>query len=190
MSNKSLVISVVAILIIAGGYSVFSQKNTIPTSSKLPHTEPSSSNIPTPTPSPNQTTSTSKDQSNANQCIGEFTLPEGSESFILGSDRTISWRMPEGDTYYTIYLTLLTDKREVVGSIIHYNWVKYNSIHSQKWDFKTIYTVSMLKPTQIQLQPGVYKFKLSYEYADSQSLHTGSCPLKGEFESKEFVLVK
>jgi Protein of unknown function (DUF2939)/zinc-ribbon domain len=129
-------------------------------------------------------------ESKISGCRGKFRFPKGGENFLIGAAQTIDWEMPDGDTYYDVQLELLTDRGDLLGSVIDWNWVKYDPIHTADWDARTVYSWNpqgLPSQLDVQLKPGIYKLRLSYKYADAQD-HRGACPLGGEFESNSFVL--
>jgi hypothetical protein len=129
-------------------------------------------------------------QRQASGCLGNFRFPRGEEILTIGALQTIDWKMPDGDTYYDIRLDLLTAGGDVIGSVINWNWVKYDSTHTTGWDVRTLYSWDPQEPVSrlgAQLTPGLYKLRLTYKYQNEQD-HQGACPLEGEFESNTFTL--
>ncbi len=145
---------------------------------------------------------------NNSQCVGEFTFPNSVSKLAIGQRNKIAWKMSLGiNEYYSLGIDLLNEQNQKLGSIINWNWIKYNPITSADWDTETIYNkiyigpavgvqgnppVYELKPDQnTQLQPGKYKLRLSYTLADS---HTDSelagCGRQGNFESDYFEIVR
>ncbi len=126
-------------------------------------------------------------------CAGKFSYPKEGDVLRIGDEVSVNWQMPSGDgvytrvddTYYTIGIDLIDVNNVSVGSIIDWNWVKYNPTRSAMWDSRTIYLGDIANLSTSTIKAGKYKLRLKYEYTDSPHKE---CPSKGEFETGYFEI--